>query len=295
MRTRLLLPALTALLLLTGAAVAAPSSTSATCTAAQKVQRQAALTAFQKRMAPARKAYFAHHRSTRLRKAFVARQLARLKALKQTASCTVPATTNPDSAKLDQLQTYVGQVEALNDLFDPTTSDDADAAIATLAQDEQDCADDPTLDTCPLANSEYDDTATAVKDAAVPLAQLATKLSAITPPPMAVTDYEQSANDCGVDLVTVATAQKSVRDANTVWAATLTTWATAFSAGKSPDYSTADYEPGVDTIDAEPHQALVDWAVMVRFYWSALSGKVASPPDVPSWVGDLADEECPAG
>jgi hypothetical protein len=68
----------------------------------------------------------------------------------------------------------------------------------------------------------------------------------------------------------------------------------AYTAGQSPDYSTTDYEPGVDTINSAPHQALVDWAVMVRFYWAALSGKVASPPDVSGWIGDLADEECPA-
>lgn len=286
------MPALSALVLLAGAAVASPASTPATCTAAQKAQRRAALTAFQKRMPAAKKAYFGHHRSAKLRKAFVARQQARLKALTLGASCTAPASTNPDAARMDLLVKYAGQMKALT--FDPETSDAADEAIGTLAQDEEDCADDPTLDTCPLDNSEYTDTAKAVDDAATPLGQLATKVGAITPPEMAVTDYDASAGDCGVDLETVAAAHKAVKDANGTWADTLTAWGKAFANGESPDYSTADYEPGLDTINAEPHQALVDWAVMVRFYWAALSGKVASPPDVPGWIGDLADEECPS-
>jgi hypothetical protein len=294
MRIGLLAPAFSALVLLAGASAASPASGPATCTSAQKAQRQAALTAFQKRMPAAKKAYFAHHRSARLRKAWVARQQARLKALTQAASCTAPASTNPDAARMEVLVKYADDVEALSGLFDPPTNDDADAAIATLAMDEQDCADDPTLDTCPLDNSEYTDTATAVNAAAKPLSQLATKLAAITPPAMAVGDYEDSASDCGADLVTVAAAHKALRDANGTWADTLTAWGKAYGGGKSPDYAGANYEPGVDTIDSAPHQALVDWAVMVRFYWDALAGKVASPPDVPQWLGDLADEECPS-
>ena len=243
-------------------------------------------------MPAAKKVYFAHHRSAKLRKAFIVRQQARLKVLFQAATCTAPASTNPDATRMDQLVNYAGQMKALT--FDPGTSDAADEAIGTLAQDEEDCADDPTLDTCPLDNSEYTDTAKAADDAAAPLAQLATKLGAITPPTMAVGDYDASANDCGVDLETVAAAHKALKDANGTWAGTLTAWGKAFAAGQSPDYSAADYEPGVDTINSTPHQALVDWAVMVRFYWAALSDKVASPPDVPSWVGDLADEECAA-
>ena len=94
----------------------------------------------------------------------------------------------------------------------PETSDAADGAIGTLAQDEEDCADDPTLDACALDNSEYTDTATAVADAATPLVQLATQLGAITPPAMAVGDYEASAGDCGVDLQTVAAAHKALED-----------------------------------------------------------------------------------
>ena len=138
------MPALSALVLLAGAAVASPASTPATCTAAQKAQRQAALTAFQKRMPAAKKAYFGHHRSVKLRKAFIVRQQARLKVLSRGASCTAPASTNPDAARMDLLVTYAGQMKALT--FDPETSDAADEAIGTLASDEQDCADDPTLE-----------------------------------------------------------------------------------------------------------------------------------------------------
>ncbi len=226
------MPALSALVLLAGAAVASPASTPATCTAAQKAQRRAALTAFQKRMPAAKKAYFGHHRSAKLRKAFVARQQARLKALTLGASCTAPASTNPDAARMDLLVKYAGQMKALT--FDPETSDAADEAIGTLAQDEEDCADDPTLDTCPLDNSEYTDTAKAVDDAATPLGQLATKVGAITPPAMAVTDYDASAGDCGVDLETVAAAHKAVKDANGTWADTLTAWGKAFANGAEP-------------------------------------------------------------
>jgi hypothetical protein len=109
---------------------------------------------------------------------------------------------------------------------------------------------------------------------------------------MAVGDYDAAARDCGVDLVTVAAAQKSLQDANVHWATTLGAWSKALAKGDDPDYSTADYEPGVDTINSGQHQALVDWAVMVRFYWEALAGKVDTAPDVPDWVGSLADEEC---
>ena len=292
MRPRLLVLALSALVLLAGAAAASPASSPASCTAAQKTQREAALTAFQKRMPATKKAYFAHHRSAKLRKAFLARQQAKLKLLARAASCTASASTNPDAARMDALEAYTAKMEALNAFFDPSTSDDADAAIRTLAQDEQDCNDDPTLDTCPLDTSEYTDTAKAVDAAIVPIAQLAGKLATVEAPSMAVSDYDKGAQDCGVDLVTVAAAQKSLQDANVDWATTLGAWSKAYAAGDDPDYSTADYEPGVDTIDAAPHQALVDWAVMVRFYWDALAGKVDSPPDVPGWIGNLADEEC---
>src|SRR3954454_13724353 len=240
MRIRVLVPALCLLTLLTGAAVAAPASVQATCTAAQKAQRQALVTAYQKKMGAARKAFFAHHRSAKLRKAFTARQQARLKALTQAASCTAGTPVNPDATRMDALQKYVGQVQALNAMFDPATSDDADTAIGTLAQDEQDCADDPSLPSCPLDSSEYSDTATEVKDAATPLNQLATKLATITAPSMAVGDYDASAAACGVDLVTVSAAQKSLHDKNASWATTVTGWGTTFAAGKSPDYSTAD-------------------------------------------------------
>src|SRR3954451_15932655 len=290
MRIRLIVPALSALVLLAGAAVASPAAAPATCTAAQKAQRQAALAAFQKRFPAARKTFFAHHKSAKLRKAFLKRQQARLKVLFQAASCTASVSTNPDAARMDQLEKYAGQMKALT--FDPDTSAAADDAISTLAQDEEDCADDPTLDTCPLDNSEYTDTGKAVDAAATPLSQLASKLGSITPPAMAVGDYDDSAGDCGVDLQTVAGAHKALRGTNGTWADTLTAWGKEYAKGNSPDYSTAGYEPGLDTINAAPHQALVDWAVMLRFYWAALSGKVASPPDVPGWIGDLADEEC---
>jgi hypothetical protein len=289
------MPVIAVAVLVTAAvAFAAPSSPQASCTATQKSQRQAALTAYRKAIGPARKAFFAHHHSPALRKAFLLRQRVRLKVLIQASGCTVGTTTINDSARLAQLKTYAASVYALGDLFDPTTSDDADTAIGTVEGDAQACSDDPTL--CPVDPSEYQDAATAANAAVTPISQLATKLAAITPPSMTTDDYDPSANDCGVELTTVADAQKNLHDVNAAWATTLTGWGNTYATGKSPDFSTSNYDPGVDTIDSDPHQALVDWAVMVGFYWDALAAKpdVTSPPALPSWIGALRDEECPS-
>lgn len=68
-----------------------PARPDATCSAAKKAQRQRAVAAYKKQMARARSAYFYRHRSQRLRKAFVKRQQARLRALRRAARCTVVA------------------------------------------------------------------------------------------------------------------------------------------------------------------------------------------------------------
>jgi hypothetical protein len=79
--------------LLTGVAVqssaAQRGASQATCTAAQKAKRLAALRAFEKHMLAPRRAYFRTHASLALRRAFVRRQLALLKRLKAAAACTV--------------------------------------------------------------------------------------------------------------------------------------------------------------------------------------------------------------
>jgi hypothetical protein len=59
------------------------------CTAAEKAQRVAALKRYRGRMKSARRAYFRSHRSARARRAFVARQQAKLRALKRAAACRV--------------------------------------------------------------------------------------------------------------------------------------------------------------------------------------------------------------
>jgi hypothetical protein len=79
--------------LLTGVAVqssaAQRDASQATCTAAQKAKRLAALRAFEKHMLARRRAYFRMHASLALRRAFVRRQLALLKRLGAAAACTV--------------------------------------------------------------------------------------------------------------------------------------------------------------------------------------------------------------
>lgn len=68
---------------------AAPSGRAADCTAAVHARRQAAVTSYRKRLAAARRAYFAKHRSAAQRAAFVADQKKRLARLKASADCTV--------------------------------------------------------------------------------------------------------------------------------------------------------------------------------------------------------------
>jgi hypothetical protein len=64
-------------------------ASAASCTADQKAQRISALGAFQKQMLARRRAYGQAHASTALRRAFVQRQLAKLKRLQAAAACTV--------------------------------------------------------------------------------------------------------------------------------------------------------------------------------------------------------------
>jgi len=59
------------------------------CTAAEKARRLAALKRYRAQMKSARRAYFRSHRSARARRAFVARQEAKLRALKRAATCRV--------------------------------------------------------------------------------------------------------------------------------------------------------------------------------------------------------------
>lgn len=62
----------------------------ATCTTQQKAARTTAAAKYQRGMAAARKAYFRTHRKDADRKRFVAKQNARLRALRSAAACTVP-------------------------------------------------------------------------------------------------------------------------------------------------------------------------------------------------------------
>ena len=68
----------------------------ATCTAAEKSAAQAALAAYQKKIPKERAAYFRNHKSAKLRKAFVKKQQAKLKRLREAAACEVPPPPPPE-------------------------------------------------------------------------------------------------------------------------------------------------------------------------------------------------------
>ncbi len=80
---------------LLGVGVSFGSSPNADCTAAQKTQREAAVTAYRLKIPAERKAYFKTHKAARARAAFVRRQQAKLNALLAAAGCTVPAPPLP--------------------------------------------------------------------------------------------------------------------------------------------------------------------------------------------------------
>jgi hypothetical protein len=65
------------------------AGTSGSCTAAEKAQREQALTAFVTTMKARRQAFFHTHRSRHARRAFVHRQQEKLRALRRAAACTV--------------------------------------------------------------------------------------------------------------------------------------------------------------------------------------------------------------
>ena len=77
----------------------ADASPRATCTAAQKAQRQAAVSAYRKKIPAQRAAYFRTHRSAKARAAFVKKQRAALKALQAKARCRVPRPAPPTTTQ----------------------------------------------------------------------------------------------------------------------------------------------------------------------------------------------------
>jgi hypothetical protein len=292
------LPAILALTAVAGGiavvgAPATPNGLESTCTAAQKSQRQAALAAYKKRIGIDRRAYFARHKSATLRGAF-RRQQARLKQLQTAAACTISPAGNSAAARLARLRSYADQMRALTPLFDPALMQPADDALSKITDDEDTCSIDPEADGCPLPASEYQETARILRDAAAKLKQLATKLAPIVPPPMKIADYDEAASDCGVDLVTLATAHRSFLEATNKWVNMLGSWADTYAALKSVDFSALEFTPGADSVADEPHEALVVWAVMVSAYWNSLakSPGIASAPPVPAWISSLNDEEC---
>jgi hypothetical protein len=247
-------------------------------------------------MSKQHKAYFAHHKSAKLRRAFVRRQQAHLKQLRADAACTVSEPPT-NAARLAGLSSYAGEMTALTPLFDPDLTAPADDALDTITSDEENCATDPEDFDCPVPMSEYQATANALRDAAAEFNKLSTMLTAIVAPTMNVSEYSDAAkaaaSDCGVDLTTITDAHKKFLDATNKWETTLGDWADEYAAGKAVDWDTVDYVPGASAVWDEPSQVLELWGLMVTSYWNSLAEHVTSAPAVPTWISDLNDEECP--
>jgi hypothetical protein len=301
MRVRLVAPAMLALIVAGGGlaiagARATPNVRASSCTAAQKSQRQAALSAYRKRMVNQRSTYFANHKSVTLRRAFVHQQQLVLNKLVTAAACTVSIS---NTARLARLRAYAGEMNALNPLFDPAVTEQAEDDLAQITSDEETCDMDSESPDCPVPASEYQATAKSLRDAAGRFKNLATKLAAIVAPTMSVSEYNHAAvsaaADCGVDLTTIATAHKRILNTTNNWVSALGGWADTYAAGKSVDWDTLDYVPGGGSFGDDSRDALVLWAVMVNAYWNSLaeSHDVASAPPVPEWISSFNDDECP--
>jgi hypothetical protein len=280
-----------------GGAAAIPNTRESSCTVAQKSQRLAALAAFEKQMDTQRKAYFAHHRSANLRRAFVHRQQAHLKQLQADAACTVSEPPT-NAARLSGLQRYAAAMTALMPLFDPNLTAPADDALQTITSDIENCDTAPEDFDCPVPLSEYQATAKALRDAAGELNKLSTKLTAVVAPTMNVSEYSDAAkaaaSDCGLDLTTITVAHRKFLNSIDKWATRLGDWADTYAAGKAVDWDTVDdYVPGSSTVWDEPNQLLLPWGVMVTSYWNSLAEHVTSAPEIPTWISDLNDAECP--
>jgi hypothetical protein len=72
-----------------GVGPSAAAARADSCTAAEKAQRVAGLTKYVAAMTRARRVYFRSHRSAKQRRAFVARQQTKLRALRKAAACAV--------------------------------------------------------------------------------------------------------------------------------------------------------------------------------------------------------------
>lgn len=86
-----------------GSGLAAPSTTSATCTPAEQAQYQVSAVTYAKRIPRDRAHYFKAHKSSKLRAVFVSKQKAKLSALQAQAACQVvvpppPIDLNPAPA-----------------------------------------------------------------------------------------------------------------------------------------------------------------------------------------------------
>lgn len=116
------------MLVIAAALALAGAAQAATCTAEEKAAAQAAVAAYQKKMPKDRAAYFRRHRSAKLRKAFVQKQQAKLKRLKDAAACEVPPPPNGDTAP-PTLQTASAAGTTVTLAFDEPLAAVADLSV----------------------------------------------------------------------------------------------------------------------------------------------------------------------
>lgn len=124
-------------------ALLADASPGATCTAAQKTRRQAAVTAYRKRIPAERAAYFRTHRSAKARAAFVKKQSVALKSLQAKATCQVPPPSPPPTTEAPSPPIDRNPAPAANEAFvfgpgmPSAAQDEIKGDIAFAAEDEQ--------------------------------------------------------------------------------------------------------------------------------------------------------------
>ena len=187
---------------------------------------------------------------------------------------------------------------ALMPLFAPDSAPAADDALETITTHEEDCETNPDVSDCPVPMSEYQDTAKSLRAAAADLTKLSGKLAVTVAPTMTAAEYSSAvkaaATDCGVDLTTIAAAHKTFLNVTNKWVTTLGDWADTYAAGKSVDWDNVDdYLPGSSAILEQVTDAISMWGVMVTAYWNSLAERVSPAPEIPTWISDLYDGECP--
>lgn len=116
----------------------------ATCTAAQKAQRQTAVRTYQRTMRAARRVYFKAHEQAKLRVAFVKLQQRKLARLRHAAACVVPqpapppppATTTTDTGPIPAPPPSPNELFYFDGAITPADQDEIKGDVAYALQDE---------------------------------------------------------------------------------------------------------------------------------------------------------------